>query len=195
MKKGNIILLIAGMLVCGSAFAEERGKNFRVGINFDPTYLAPGMVAGYRLNEYIGFHAIGQYISSGTADNIPIEKFHTLTQMVPFLKQNSYQNFLAYLTLDAYPLQNGIRISAGAGYMAKKLISNKAHQEIVNNNKWIAFCGVGYEGALLDDSGWGYEIDVGVKYVDAHVEREKTKSSLSDWKIDPSVNVALTYTF
>jgi hypothetical protein len=195
MKKRNIILLIAGMLLSASAFGEERSKNFRVGINFDTTYLASGIVAGYRLNEYVGLHAIGQYISTSAAENIPVEKFHTSTEMAPFLKLNSYQNFLTYLTIDSYPLQNGIRISAGAGYMAKKFISNKTHQELVNNNKWIVFCGVGYEGTLLDASGLGYEIDVGMKYVDAHVEPEKTKSSLSERKIDPSVNVSLTYAF
>lgn len=178
MKKTPLILLILSIFCYNSVLAQEfddyassiaeSDNGFSVGANFDPYFLAPGIKAGYKINSYLGIHGLAQYTPNDDASNIPAEKLH---RKESFLKDYSYKNMFASLVLDAYPLENSLKLSAGLGYMDRQLILGKVKKlELKNKNKLVALASVGYEGRFLAGQNFGYDIELGMKFMDISME-------------------------
>lgn len=199
MTRKILILLFINILSCSTIFADKANENYTgitVGANFDPYFLSPGVKLGYRINEYMGVHALAQYTSSDDASNIPAEK-----SIAPEGGKNrwslyKYTNLFTSLVFDVYPLENGLKISGGLGYMDRKLNLKKGDQEITNANKMVILASVGYEGRFFEDQPFGYDIEAGVKYLDNELESKDVKApGKADRKIVPAINIALTYSF
>jgi len=203
IQKISLLFLALSIFVYGSTFAEESDdypvitntdtNGFTVGVNFDPYYFAPGVKAGYRINSYIGVHGLVQYASSDDASNIPAEKSDASLDTKKNLSQYSYKNLFSLLVFDAYPLENGFKISAGIGYMDRSFSLKKANQELTNSNKMILVASIGFEGLFLADQGFGYDINIGMKYMDTELKSETIEAKKSNWKAIPDINIALTY--
>ena len=105
----------------------------------------------------------------------------------------------ASLVLDAYPLENSLKLSAGIGYMDRTLSKSKINYELKNKNKLVALASVGYEGRFLAGQNFGYDIELGMKFMDIAMENYKDSKKLiaeeSRWKAIPAINIALTYSF
>ena len=205
MKTQNYILLIIILFLSNLIFAEEykesdnfvenNNKNFSVGINLEPYYQAVGPRIGYKINDYLGFHAIFQY-SNSSADNIQYEKLYLKEVMHKELTDYYYKNLFGEFVLDIYPLENEIKASCGVGYMDKKFTHKKKSDAIIwNKTKFFAMISAGYEGFLLEDQGIKFELYAGVKFMDITLENESIKVKESQWKVIPTVNLAFSYAF
>jgi len=210
IQKISLLIFILGTLIHNTAFSEE-GENypstttdnhnvgFTVGANFDPYYFAPGVKAGYRINDYLGVHGLVQYVSSSNASNIPAEKLCREKVFQELLSGFSYKNLFTSLVLDAYPLENDFKVSVGVGYMDKTLSKSKIKYELKNKTKLVGLVSVGYGGHFLADQGFGYDIELGVKVLDTALENysnsTKLNSEKSSWKAIPVINIALIYSF
>lgn len=208
MKKTPLILLILSIFCHNSVFAQEfddyassiakSDNGFAVGANFDPYFLAPGIKAGYKINSYLGIHGLAQYTSSDDASSIPAEKLSRDKIDASLLSGFSYKNMFASLVLDAYPLENNLKLSAGIGYIDRTLTTKKLKKEFTNKNKLVALASVGYEGRFLAGQNFGYDIELGMKFLDMSVENEqiaKIIETKANWKVIPAINIALTYSF
>ena len=159
MKKTPLILLILSIFCYNSVFAQEfedyassiaeSDNGFSVGANFDPYFLAPGIKAGYKINSYLGIHGLAQYTSSDDASNIPAEKLSRDKVDANLLSIFSYKNMFTSLVLDAYPLENNLKLSAGIGYIDRTLTAKKSKKEFANKNKLVALASVGYILAMI----------------------------------------------
>jgi len=201
----NLFLILPTLMIfcCNSIFAEEypdyeddsmSASGITVGLNFDPYYSAFGMKVGYKLNNYWGGHVLVQHSSNNDASNIPAEKLHRDTQFKDFLTEFSYKNLFTSVVLDFYPLENDFKVSAGIGYIDRTLTSKKSKKEVTYGSKLAALASVGYEGRFFADQGFGYDIELGMKYVDISIDNKNRKSK-SDWRVIPAMNIALTYSF
>lgn len=200
MQKKYLILLLINILSCNIALAEKSISNssplgVTVGVNFDPFFLSPGVKLGYRINSYMGMHALAQYTSSDDASNIPTEK----SIAEPYLKKSlplyKYNNLFTSVVFDVYPLEDGLKFSAGLGYMDKKLTKKSGNRELTNKNKMVILGSIGYEGLFFENQGFGYDIEAGLKYLDKTLKSKTLDKGKSEYKVVPAVNIALTYSF
>ena len=201
MKKRNLILFIVSMFFAHFIYAKENvddleahNSSFSIGVNVDFYYLSPGVKIGYKINDYIGSHAALNYSFINDSDDVPAEKYHMNKKAWYSLSNYKYKNLLTYIALDLYPLENGLKIFGGVGYMNKKLKHKKNNYDLINSGKFFGLGGVGYEGFFLSEEGLGYEIKLGVQYLDIRLESQAIKKE-PNWKIIPLVNFAVTYSF
>ena len=197
MKKKLLIILISifSFLFSKSVFAEELEEfntRFKVSFNTDLYNPACGLNFSYKINDYFGIQAAIQYLQRD-ASKVRGEVLHTKEEFKDFLTGVSYKHFFIPLILDIYLLRNNLKTSFGIGYIDKKLIKN--NNELFNKNKFVGIVSIGYEGFFSSEQGFGYDVNLGIKYLDITLESKDIKYKDSKFKIVPEINIALTYTF